>query len=435
MKKNRLNRRNFLKTSTIGMLGAGIATTSGWGQTAEKEADLPLKIKEHRILGRTCFKVSDLGMGYIQDESLISAALDAGMNYIDSAESYPGHHKAISQVLKGRDRKSLFITSKMQVQEDRSKEGFLKRARKALEELNTEYLDCMMMHMPEKVETLKTPGFHEAMQQLKTEGRIKFLGVSHHGSFWFKAPEESMEKVLLAAAEDSRFDVFLLAYNFLQIDQGSRVLQVCKEKKIGTTLMKTMPVSKYYIIKSRIEKLEKEKKEIHPLYLEGVKRYKEMVKKGEPFIQKYNLKNPKEIKAAAVRFVLNNPNVNTVCGSMKTFEDLDWFLRLSGAKLRDLDKTKLSAYKEACGQLYCRHACGLCEPQCPDGVPVNTIMRYNHYFEAQGREKEAMLKYAAIPGANADLCRTCVGHCEPACPYGVPVQGMLIAAHDLLSAA
>jgi len=271
------------------------------------------------------------------------------------------------------------------------------------------------------------------MQELKAEGRIRFVGASNHGSFWFRDPAETMEKVLLAAAEDGRFDVFLLAYNFLKMDQGEHVLRVCREKKIGTALMKSTPIAIYYSLKSRIEQMEKEKKKIHPLYAAGLKRYKDKFDKAEGFIKKNNLQNPDEIKEAAVRFCLDNPNVNTVCCLPRTYDELGLFLRLSGSKLSDLDKTKLAAYKEGCGELYCRHACGVCEPECPHGVPVNTIMRYNHYFAAQSREKEAMQNYARIPGARADACRECPGHCEAACPHDVPVQGMLLLAHEQLS--
>ena len=118
---------------------------------------------------------------------------------------------------------------------------------------------------------------------------------------------------------------------------------------------------------------------------------------------------------------------------MNTYDDLDRFARLSGTGLRDWDKAKLSAYRQGCGQLYCRHACGECETSCPQGVPVNTIMRYNHYFLAQRREKEAMTRYNAIPGPRADVCGGCPGYCEKACPYGVPIQGMLILADRQLS--
>lgn len=442
-KKIYLRRRSFLKTAVMGMIGSGVAAKGGWAAArkavstdGQETKDISsLKIKSYRVLGRTGFKVSDLAVGQVQNEGLMSAMLDAGMNYIDTAESYPGHHRIVGKVIKGRDRKSIFVTSKMLMEGDISKEGLVKRVYKALEELDTEYIDCMMMHLPDKVEILKTESFHSAMSQLKSEGKIRYVGTSHHGSFWFRDPEETMEKILLAAAADGRFDVFLMAYNFLQMDQAEKVLQVCKEKNIGAALMKTKPVAAYYLLKSRVEQLEKEGKEIHPFYKEGLVRFKDKADRAEQFIKKYDLKNLDEINAAAIRFVLDNPNVSTVCCSLRNYDDMARFIPLSGSKLSESDKAKLAAYKEGCGELYCRHACGLCEPQCPHQVPVNTIMRYNHYFLAQGREKEAMLNYAGIPGAKAERCGECPGYCEAACPYNVPIQGMLILAHDQLSLA
>ncbi len=439
IKKNLIGRRRFLKASSLGLIGSGMSLGSASPRTLINLSLLgeskPFRIKEYRNLGRTDFRVSDLASGSVYDEGLLGAMLDAGVNYIDTAESYPGHHKIVSQAIKGRERKSIFITSKMEVKDDTSKEGFLKRARKCLDELKTDYIDCMMMHMPEKKEILKTEGFHSAMAELKAEGRIRFVGVSHHGSFWFKDPEESMENVLLAAAEDGRFDVFLLAYNFLQLDMAERVLEVCREKKIGTALMKTAPVGKYYLLKSRIEELDKERKDVHPLFREGLGRYREKAEKAENFIRKYDLKNVDEINGASIKFVLNNPNVNTVCCSLQNFEDLERVLKLSGERLDSEGEEKLEAYREGCGMLYCRHACGVCEPHCPRGVPVNTIMRYFHYYLAQGRVKEAILKYARIEGNRADSCRECQGFCEPACPYNVPIQGLLILANEELSLA
>ena len=99
------------------------------------------------------------------------------------------------------------------------------------------------------------------------------------------------------------------------------------------------------------------------------------------------------------------------------------------------DKKKLALYLEGCGTFYCRHACGQCENQCPSGVPVNTIMRYHHYYAAQGREKHAMAKYSNLAGNNAALCSNCSGHCESSCPYSVPIQGLLVLAHQTLSLA
>ncbi len=440
-------RRQFIKNSALGVLGTGLA--GGHALAARQVPSRPAtqaapdeapKIKEYRTLGRTGFKVSDISCGFILDEGVIRAAYESGMNYFDTAEEYPGHHRVLARVIKTMDRKKVFITTKLEATKPEPKatkseikEGFLKRARKALEELQTEYVDCLMMHCPEKAETLKDEGFHAAMAELKAEGRVRHVGVSQHGTFWFRDPEETMEKILLAAAEDGRFDVFLMAYNFLKRDNAERVLEACRGKKIGVALMKTAPIAIYDTLRSRIEALEKDKKEVDPLYADGLKRYKEKFEAAQEFIRTHNLKNSGEIRDAAIRFVLGNPDVHTACCQTQTYDDLNAYLKLSGTKLTLADGAKLDAYRKDCGALYCRHACGVCEPSCPSGVPVNTILRYQHYFAGQRREKEAMGYYANIPGARADACRDCAAPCEAACPYGVPVQGMLLVAHETLT--
>jgi predicted aldo/keto reductase-like oxidoreductase len=433
-------RRQFIKNSALGVIGTGLA--GGRALSASQAPSRPAtqavpdegpKIREYRTLGRTGFKVSDISCGFILDEGVIRAAYESGMNYFDTAEEYPGHHRVLARVIKTMDRKKVFITTKLEATKGETKDGFLKRARKALEELQTEYVDCLMMHCPEKAETLKDEGFHAAMAELKAEGRVRHVGVSQHGTFWFRDPEETMEKILLAAAEDGRFEVFLMAYNFLKRDNAERVLEACRGKKIGVALMKTAPIAIYDTLRSRIEKLEKDKKEVDPLYADGLKRYKEKFEAAQDFIRAHNLKNPGEIRDAAIRFVLGHPDVHTACCQTQTYDDLSAYLKLSGTKLTLADGAKLDAYREDCGALYCRHACGVCEPSCPSGVPVNTILRYQHYFAGQRREKEAMGFYANIPGARANACRGCAAPCEAACPYGVPVQGMLLVAHDTLS--
>jgi predicted aldo/keto reductase-like oxidoreductase len=433
-------RRQFIKRSAIGLLGAGVAGRRVTGSAQEPgrpasqaaPGEAP-KIKEFRALGRTGWKVSDISCGFIMDEGVIRAAYEAGMNYFDTAEEYPGHHRVLARVVKQMDRKKVFITTKLGVEDDKTKEGFIKRARKALEELELEYVDCLMMHCPEKAETLKTEGFHAAMAELKAEGRVRHVGVSQHGTFWFRDPEETMEKILLAAADDGRFDVFLLAYNFLRRDNAEKVLETCRAKNIGVALMKTAPIAIYYQLKSRVEALERDKKAVNPLYADGLARYKEKFDAAQEFIKKHDLRNPEEIRDAAIRFVLAHPAVHTACCQTQTYNDLNAYLKLSGTQLTVADTARLDAYKEGCGSLYCRHACGVCEPSCPNGVPVNTILRYQHYFAGQRREKEAMGYYAAVPGARADACRDCSAPCEAACPYGVPVQGMLLVAHDTLT--
>lgn len=441
-----MNRRSFLKLSTLGLIGGAAMGRTSLSRPIEiqKEADSDMpRIKEYRTLGRTGFKVSDIGAGDFNDVGPFLALLDAGVNYIDTSETYGQHGRKIGEAIKGRDRGSLFISSKLMadtsIRRIRTigidKGGFLQRANRVMETMQIDYLDCLMLSSPETIETLETPGFHEATAQLKKEGKIRFVGVSNHGSqWWMKKPKEPMNKILLAAAKDGRFDVMLLAYNFLKEDGSEQVLEVCGKKNIGTTLMKTNPIRHYNHMKQWLERnRHSQGKKLSEEEKESVVRMEKKVEMAQGFIKKYNLKSEKEIGDVAIKFVLNNPNVHTVCATVLSYDETRAFLNLSGSRLESKDTELLAAYSKECGSLYCRHACGVCEPYCPHEVPVNAIMRYDHYFVSQGREKHAMGKYAALKSNKADKCQNCAGFCESVCPYGVPVRVLLATAHHTLT--
>ena len=437
-RKRVVNRRQFLGFSA-GSIGAGtfgLRESRSGGETP-KEAG---KIKEYRVLGRTGFEVSDLSAGTglsAFDPSILSAVLDAGVNYIDTGEGY-GNGRAettIGEVIKKRDRKSLVLTTKLNLLRGKEKESLLARARKALERMQTDYVDCLMVHNALTVEMLSTSGFHEAMDQLKKEGRVRYVGVTCHGMYGMEDPQDSMEKLLLAAAEDGRFDVMLLAYNFLAREMGEKILRACSEKNIGATLMKTNPVAEYHELKSRVEEEERGGRKATRWMKITLPKFKEQVDQAEGSIQRNQLNSLEEIRKGALRFVLSNENVHTVCLSFHNFDLVDTYLSVSGSRIETADSGRLSEFARDCGSLYCRHGCGLCESRCPHGIPVNTIMRFNHYFVAQGCEKLAMTLYKDLPMQKADRCRTCEGNCQAACPFGVSIQPLLVLAHERLTLA
>jgi len=183
MSKTRgMNRRSFIKQSTLGLIGSGcLGRGVDSPRQVETDSETP-RIKEYRTLGRTGFKVSDLGMGHVGDEGLLRTFLDAGVNYIDTSEGYRYNERVLGNAMKNLDRKSLFITSKVIAdtsskhisQSNITKEGFLKRTYRILESLRTDYLDCLMISICETIEMLKNEGFHAATEQLKKEGRLRF---------------------------------------------------------------------------------------------------------------------------------------------------------------------------------------------------------------------------------------------------------------------
>ncbi|HUU52313.1 MAG TPA: aldo/keto reductase, partial [Candidatus Heimdallarchaeota archaeon] len=125
--KQELSRRRFLGSSAAALAGVGLTSRAklfGSGSSVEENE---VKIKEYRMLGRTGFKVSDMafGSGELAEPALLEAILDAGINYIDTAEGYGRGRteRIIGSVIKNRDRKKIFVTTKLGLRGDLTKEA------------------------------------------------------------------------------------------------------------------------------------------------------------------------------------------------------------------------------------------------------------------------------------------------------------------------
>jgi uncharacterized protein len=433
MSSTKVSRRNFLANSTAALAGAGITgiiPSDLYPQVTDKP-----KIKNFRTLGRTGFKASDIGCGpaMINDENLLRAILDTGVNIIDTAEFYGNgnNETLVGKSIKGYKRESLFINTKLMIAKSDKKDDIVLRVRKCLERFNSDYLDGMMFWNPASQEDFKNNEFHEAFKQLKSEGRVRYCGISCHGSEYPSAARENMEQIICAAAEDGRFDHVLFVYNYVQQEMGNKILKACAGKNVGATLMKTDPFNGRYLeLINTVNKL----KENNSAVSENMKiRYESVMerqKTGEEYLSKVGLSDPSARRKAAVGFVLDNPAVSSVFISFRSFDEIEPYVSLSGLKLNSGITESMEWLRKNCNHLYCRHACGICESQCPYKIPVNTIMRYHHYYLGQGREKYAMKKYNELAGAKLEKCAGCAGICESACPYGVSIRALLQAAQS-----
>ena len=99
---------------------------------------------------------------------------------------------------------------------------------------------------------------------------------------------DSMEKVLLAAVEDGRFDALLIVYNFLQNEEGEKVIDAAAKKGIATTIMKSNPLGRYFEMKERAEQLKKEGKALDERMQRSMARMEETAKQAESFLKENN---------------------------------------------------------------------------------------------------------------------------------------------------
>lgn len=223
--KSKIGRRDFLNMTSAGFVAAAAYPNLGYGSPLAP-AGVPT-----RVLGKTGVKVSMLAIGMgsrfctsISQRGedygvkLLSAALDHGVNYFDSAASYTHNmyestrgpagysERILGQVVKGR-RKDMFLATKTGA---RDRDAALKSVELSLKNLNTDHLDLIQMHSlsrPEDIERIEADnGCLKALRELKEQKIVRFIGVTCHQD----------GKLLRTALERMNLDTVLMALNAAQ---------------------------------------------------------------------------------------------------------------------------------------------------------------------------------------------------------------------------
>ncbi|OPY57441.1 MAG: General stress protein 69 [Pelotomaculum sp. PtaU1.Bin035] len=143
---------------------------------------------QYRVLGNTGIKVSRLCFGALtvgplqsnlsitEGARVIRKALEAGVNFIDTAELY-GTYSYIREALRGYDR-DVAVVSKCYAH---TYQGMRESVEKALKALGRDYIDVFLLHEQESMLTIK--GHWEAIEYLleaKSRGTVRAIGVSTH---------------------------------------------------------------------------------------------------------------------------------------------------------------------------------------------------------------------------------------------------------------
>ena len=402
-------RRTVLKGFLQGgaLLGASPAllTATDTAQAAAK----PGKIQQYKPLGATDLRISDISFGASrlrQEPELVAHALDLGINYFDTAESYTGgtSEETLGKALRGK-RDRVYLTSKGHFSAYDTVDDMMHTLEGSLRRLQTDYIDVYFNHAVNDVERLKNEAFYTFTERAKQQGKIRYVGLSGHGGRLIECLDYAISR--------KAYDVMLVAYNFGQdpsflqsltrnfdfiaIQQElPRVIKKAKAAGMGVVAMKTLRGAK----------------------LNDMAPYQ---RDGATFAQ------------AAFRWVLSNPHVDALIVSMKSKSDIDEFVAASGgSKVSQQDTELLRRYAELNDATYCRPLCDACEASCPEGVPIADVLRHKMYFEDYGAERMAMERYAAL-STNAAACQTCAHQaCRNACPYGLDIPTLTRRAHELL---
>ena len=383
MSLDRMERRQFLKSSSIGMLAAGCV----WPGRAAAQAGKAQEIKlPTRTLGRTGVKIPILSFGVMNTDSpdLIKRALDAGIIHLDTAHGYlrGNSETAIGRVVKERGgRDQLIIATKVWLARDHQTGAFSTQAsgrgpaataenlnqmlNLSLERLQTDYVDILYLHSCDSAQMVNYEPLMNAAVAAQKAGRVRFIGVSCHGP---------VAEVVRAAADANIYDVAEIAFNLQREDkeETEKAIAYAKEKGLGIVAMKT----------------------------QGGKRRDEKV----PMNHK-----------ASLKWVLRHEQVTTAIPGMTTFDQLE--LNLAAAADLDLDEEEKNYIKlgslEAGAQC---QSCRSCVATCPHHVDIPTLMRAAMYAGGYGNLSHAEWTLSTLPEQYGlqvcGLCETCTASCS-----------------------
>ena len=182
------------------------------------------------VLGRTGLTVTRLGIGggYCESVDGYRKAIDAGINYIDTARSYKDgeDEKVIGTAIKGqRDR--LILATKTY---ERSAESARKELETSLQAFDVDYIDVYQLHYlntkEERAQALASDGALEMAQKARDEGLIRFIGVTGHD--WVEIQH---------AVDTDFFDTLLCWYNCAMKTPEDTVFPAADEHNTGVVIM------------------------------------------------------------------------------------------------------------------------------------------------------------------------------------------------------
>ena len=189
---------------------------------------------ERRRLGRTDMDVSPLGFGgsEIGYESvsqtivtrLLNAALDAGLNVIDTAECYVDSEALIGAAVAGR-RRELFLFTKCGHPRgfgagDWRPTSLLASIERSLERLRTDAVDLVQLHSCSEVE-LRRGGPNPPPATARERGMTRYIGYSGDGA------------AARYAVESGRFDTLQISLSIADQEAVDGALPLARRSRLG----------------------------------------------------------------------------------------------------------------------------------------------------------------------------------------------------------
>ena len=394
-KKLEINRRKFLSATAAGIASAGLAGLAPGVVLAQDEKEKATeKRKEiiNRTLGRTKLKMPIVSMGVMNanNPEIMQASYELGVRHFDTAAyyQYGSNEQMVGNVIgKLKVRDKVIIATKIHTRGQRSgltpeesKKKLISACEASLSRLKMDYVDILYLHDVSEPEEIGNGGIIEGMEELKKQGKVRFVGVSTHSN---------MTAIINEAVRLGSWDVVLTAINFTMADEAGLLTAIgtAGEKGVGIVAMKA---------------------------LAGGARW--------PNPESRRKYSSSTIATAALKWVLNNENIATCIPGYTSYEHMNedfsvaYDLECTAEEKKFLEDNEI---KLSLG--YCRQ-CRQCLASCPNGADVPTLMRIHMYAAQYANFHHARRTLDDIPRhSGLDACRSC-DTCTAQCGNSVDIR-------------
>lgn len=372
---------------------------------------------KYRKLGRTGMMVSEISLGcehmqgkdYELIKTVIDAALDAGVNFMDVFMSEPNVRKNIGKALAGRRDKvmiqghigSCWVDGQYKVSRDITE--VVACFEDLLERLQTDYIDVGMLHFVDKETDWDALEKSEMMQyalKLKKDGVIRAIGMSSHNPVTAKKAVESGCIDVLMFSLNPAYDLMPkdkdMTELFDEVFAGKKqnfsgftleparaaLYRACEEHGVAITVMKTLAMGTL---------LSKERSPLGVALTE----------------------------AQCISYALSRPAVAAVMVGMQRISDVESAMRYWDLPEEERDHGavlgSLEMFSKDTGCMYCNH----CLP-CPARIDIAAVNKYLDLVELDGTPADSVKQHYLSMENTAEACLKC-GACEKRCPFSVKV--------------
>jgi uncharacterized protein len=383
---------------------------------------------ETRTFGKTGMQVSPLGFGVMRlpmkdggktvnsntiDQvdvetsiKMIHDAIDAGVNYFDTAYNYIGgfSERILGQALQGGLREKVCVATKSPAWLYKAPEDFDRFLDEQLERLQTTYIDNYLLHSMNGGSWKKTVRNNaiEGMQRAKASGKVRNIGFSFHDDL------DLFEEILNAAEWD--FCQIQLNYYDQDYQAGLKGMRMAAKRGLAVVVM-------------------------------------------EPLRGGLLVNLPREAQAAfadsgygrsnvewALDWLWNMPEVSCVLSGMSTPEQLQQnvgFAQRAKPGMLSAEEqaviAKVKAVLDARAAVPCT-GCNYCVDMCPNKIAIPYNFRaYNMgaLYDDMELAKDFYQNEVSSYGRRADSCTSC-GSCEEICPQHISISEWMPKVDELL---